>query len=116
MLEFVTSQKGTRKLIVQGYFFTKHSVNGDGKSLWRCEKRTCTARVHTKDDEIVHEVATHNHTVTHGQVEVERARAGMKRRGETTEETTRSIVQNELMNVPVSAAQLLPKRSVFKTT
>src|SRR5688572_15077134 len=107
MLAFVTSQKGTSKLIVEGYIFTKHSDGTDGKLLWRCEKRTCKARVHTKDNEIVHKVETHNHTVTHGQVEVERARAGMKRRGETTEETTRSIVHNELMNVPVSAAHLL---------
>ncbi|KAL3876563.1 hypothetical protein ACJMK2_034401 [Sinanodonta woodiana] len=87
MLEFVTSKKGSRKLVVQ-------------------------VRVHTKDDEIVYEVATHNHTLTYGQVEVERAQAGMTRRGET-EETTRSIVQNELMNVPVSAAHLLSKRTTF---
>ncbi|KAL3885701.1 hypothetical protein ACJMK2_025747 [Sinanodonta woodiana] len=113
MLEFAASQKINRKLIVQGYIFTKHSENNDGKSLWRCEKRTCTARVHIKDDEIIHEVATHNHTLTHGQVEVERARSGMKRRGETTEETTRPIVKNELMNVPISAAHILPKRTTL---
>ncbi|KAL3856371.1 hypothetical protein ACJMK2_011139 [Sinanodonta woodiana] len=78
MLEFVTSHTGNLKLIVQGYFFTKHSENNDGKILWSCEKRTCTARVHSKDDEIVHEAATHNHMLTPGQVEVERARVGLK--------------------------------------
>ena len=113
MLEFVTSQKGTRKLVVQGYLFTKHSDGSDGKIFWRCENRTCKARVHTQENQIVHEVETHNHTVTHGKVEVERARASMKRRGGTTEETTRLIVQNELMNVPVSAAHLFPKRTTL---
>ena len=46
-------------------------------------------------------------------MQVERARANMKRRAETTEEATRSIVLNELMNIPVSAAHLLPQRTTL---
>lgn len=113
MLEFITSQKGTRKLVAQGYLFTKQKDGSDGKEIWRCERRTCKARVHTKNLEIIYEVGTHSHTVTHGQVEVEAARANMKRRGETTEEATRSIIQNELMSVPVAVAQLLPQRTTL---
>ena len=43
-----------------------------------------------KDDKIVHKVTTHNHPVTHGQVEFERG-------------------ENKLINVPVSETHLLPK-------
>ena len=110
MLEFVTSQKGTRKLVVQNYLFTKNTDGSDGKELWRCERRTCKARLHTQANAIVREVGVHNHMVIHGQVEVEKARASMKRRAETTDEATRSIVQNALLNVPIAAAHLLPKR------
>lgn len=109
MLEFVTSQKGTRKLVDQGYLYTKNTDGSDGKELWRCDKRTCKARLHTQANAIICRVGVHNHTVMHGQVEVETARANMKRRGETTEESTRSIVQNELMRVKIGAAHLLPK-------
>lgn len=110
MLEFVTSQKGTRKLVVNGSLFNKQSDGSEDKELWRCERRTCKARIHTRANTIVMEVGLHNHVVTHGQVEVERARSNMKRRAETTEESTRSIVQNELLTVPVDVAHLLPKR------
>ena len=110
MLKFVTSQKGTRKLISQGFLFTKHIDGSDGKEIWRCERRSCKARLHTQMNSIVLEVGAHNHTVTHGQVEVETARANMKRRAESAEEATRSIVQNELLNVPIGASHLLPKR------
>ena len=37
----------------------------------------------------------------------------MKRIGKTTEETTRSIVQNKFVNVPVSITHILPKRTTL---
>jgi hypothetical protein len=66
MLEFITSLKGTRKLVVLGYLFTKNANGSDGKEFWRCEVRTCKARVHTRDDFMLLEVGVHNHTVIHG--------------------------------------------------
>ena len=99
MLTFVTSQKGTRKLISHGFLFTKHIDGSDGKEIWRCERRSCKARLHTQMNSIVLEVGAHNHTVTHGQVEVKTARANMKRSAKSSEEATRSIVQNELLKL-----------------
>ena len=37
----------------------------------------------------------------------------MKRRAETTEEATRSIVHNELLQIPDTAAHLLPRRETL---
>ena len=111
MLEFITSQKGTRKLVVLGYLFTKNANGSDDKEFWRCEVRTCKARIHTRGDSILLEVGVHNHTVIHGRVSVERTRQNMKRRAEVTEESTRSIIHNELLNVQLVEAHLLPSRA-----
>jgi len=113
MLEFITSQKGYRKLVISGFIFTKNSIGSDGKELWRCEIKTCHARAHTRDEKIIRELGYHNHAVTHGRVEVEATRCSMKRRAETTEEGTRSIVQNELLNIPGNLAHLIPRRETL---
>ena len=49
----------------------------------------------------------------HGRVIVERALASVKRQAEETKETTRQIVQRELMQVPVANAQKLPTRTAL---
>jgi hypothetical protein len=59
------------------------------------------------------EVGVHNHTVIHGRVSVEATRHSMKLRAETTEEPTRSIVQNELLNIPDASAHLLPSKAAM---
>ena len=56
MLEFVTSQKGTRKLVVNGFMFTKHKIGGKGQEIWRCESRSCQFRMHTFNDDVVKEL------------------------------------------------------------
>ena len=113
MLEFITSQKGTRKLVVLGYLFTNNKDGSDGKEFWRCDIRTCKARVHTRGNFILLEIGIHNHTVIHGRITVEATRSRMKRRAETTEEATRSIVHNELLQIPDTAAHLLPRRETL---
>ena len=47
MLKFITSNKNTRKLVVEGFIFTKASDGAGGKEIWRCAERTCRARMHT---------------------------------------------------------------------
>ena len=44
---------------------------------------------------------------------MEIARASIKRRGETTDEATRSIVCNELLTLPATVAHLLPNRTTL---
>jgi FLYWCH zinc finger domain len=111
MLRFVPSQKGGRKLVLDGFLYQKEKDGSENKEIWRCEVQTCKARVHSVGDRLVSQYGDHNHTVVHGKVLVETARGSMKHRGETTEEATRSIVHNELLAVPVTFAHLLPKKS-----
>ena len=68
-------------------------------------------RVPIKQNKITFEIKNHNHMIAHGLAKVEKAHADKKRRGETTEETRRSILQDVMMNTPV-VCQLL-KRDTF---
>jgi hypothetical protein len=75
MLRFITSQKGARKLVLDGYMFQKEKDGSNNKEIWRCEIRTCKARAHSKADQLVNQHGAHNHAVVHGKSEVEIARA-----------------------------------------
>ena len=77
--------------------FTKEKHGSEGKEIWRCEMRSCRCRIHSKGDQKVQEIGAHNHALSRGKLDVERVRSNMKLRGETTEEATRSIVDNELL-------------------
>ena len=76
-MEFITSQKNTRKLKILNFLFTKHRDGSDGVEIWRCEVRTCRRRVHTRNNRIVHENGEHNHAVVHGKAEIEQTRSIM---------------------------------------
>jgi len=111
MAEYVTSQKGKRKLCLGPFMFVKVSDGADNKEIWKCEIRTCNARVHTKNDIVTFEFGVHTHAPVHGKVAVTKARAEMKQRAKDTEEKTRQIVQHTLTQVSVQHANLLPQMS-----
>jgi len=107
------SQKGTRKLKIDGFLFTKHRDGQDGKIIWRCESRTCGARVHSRNDRLLQQVGDHNHAIQHGKAEIESVRSEMKEFAKQRQEPTRVIVQRGVSAVPVGLANLLPSRDVL---
>ena len=102
-------QKGKRKLVVNEYIYTKAKDGNDGKEIWRCSKRNCKARLHTVLDVVdTSLLPEHNHAPEHGLAEVQEMRGCIKRRSETTEETTRQVIIQSLSNLPVNYAHHLP--------
>ena len=88
--------------------FVKHRSGAGGKEIWKCDVRTCHARVHTLNDNVVLEHGEHDHAPVHGKVAV--ARENMRQRAENTEEGTRHIVQHTLRQVSIQHAHLLPQQ------
>ena len=61
MAEYVTSQRGKRKLCHEGHVYIKDRETDEEKVYWRCEqKRFCHGRVIVKGEE-VQVTAEHNH-------------------------------------------------------
>ena len=50
------------------------------KTLWRCAKRTCPARITTQDEELLQQTAGHNHPVDAVDCEVQAIQSQMKKR------------------------------------
>ena len=109
-MEFITSQKNTRKLKLLNFLFTKHRDGSDGVEIWRYEVRTCRRRVHTRGDRIVRESGDHNHAVVHGKFEVEHTRSLMRLDAANSVQPTRSVINRGLLNVAVEVSNLLPRK------
>jgi hypothetical protein len=54
-MELIQTQKNTQKLLHQNYRFTREKYGVQGKIIWRCENRTCKARMHTLGDQVLKE-------------------------------------------------------------
>lgn len=78
MAQFVNSQKGQRKLVLENCMYVKVRDGQKGKEIWNCDVRSCNSRVHTLNDIIVNRLGEHDHTPTHGRVAVVLARNAMK--------------------------------------
>ena len=80
------------KLRVGEHLFKKERDHQD-KVMWRCEDRTCGARVHTFNGEIVKwQNLIHRHPAVLGKAEVEGILAAMKERATATAEPITHIV------------------------
>ena len=56
-------QKVKPALICNDNQFTFNRKMDTGVTYWRCAKRTCPARITTKDEELLQQTAGHNHPV-----------------------------------------------------
>ncbi len=61
-LEFVTTDRGRQKLILEGYLYAHDRLCTDGREMWRCDRRAeCKARIHTLNGYIIQRVNEHVH-------------------------------------------------------
>ena len=65
-MEFITSNKGSIKLLYQGFSYVKQKDLVDNVVPYECVRRrsangTCKARIHIRDDEVVGEVGDHTY-------------------------------------------------------
>ena len=78
-------------------------------------KGECKAKVQLSvSDDLIGETNEHTHSPSQTQCEVTKMKANIKRKAETTEETSQQILGAELQNVSEGAAVVLPPMSTLR--
>ena len=111
-MEFTQTERGGRKLLLEGFAYVKQKDLAAGKECWECElrrKRQCKAKVHLLGRAVVSRTNEHTHVGNAARCEVLTVRANMKDRAETTEEAPQQILAQSIVGMSEAAAALLPK-------
>ena len=116
-MQFIDTQRHKRKLIRNGYMYTYHKPLAEGASSWECVKRRgsktrpgdCKARLKLSALYVfIESINEHSHPPTQTQCEVAAVKSAIKRRAETSNETTQQVLAGELVGVSDAAAANLP--------
>ena len=109
-MEYITSNKGGRKLAFKNNIYIKQKVLSNGAVCWERNQRrtanTCKAKIHVLNDQVIHRVNEHTHNGNSATVEASKIRSQMKKRARETEEPPQQIifVAVGLINDQASAA------------
>ncbi len=110
-MEFVTTERGARKLLYEGYAYTVSNKHG-ATIYWRCEKRfECGVSLKTINDVIQGYSPKHSHPPSESRNAALKVVHEIKQRACETEEVTGCIVDNATSTLPLSVAGALPKKS-----
>ena len=111
-MEFAESQRGGRKLLWNGYIYTYQKELANQVTSWECVLRRsgqCKARIKlSMSDEFLEAVNEHTHAPSATSCELAQIRSNIKRKSETTHDTTQQILTVELQNISDDAAVHLP--------
>ena len=104
-MEFTTTERGKRKLLRNGYMYVHRRNLSEVSSMWECIYRRkgyqCNVKVKLSPlDEFLDEINEHTHALSQTECQVTKVKAGIKRRAEKTEETTRNISDGVAANIP----------------
>ena len=112
-LRFVTTQRGHRKVILDGYIYLLDKTHGQ-KTYWRCEDRSCTSRLHTLGDSVVRPPSEHlSHAPSSSRVTKALVMSDVRRLALDSETSTRNIVQQAIADVPTLAAPAIPSNAAL---
>ena len=109
-MEYITSNKGGRKLAFENNIYIKQKVLSNGAFFWECNQRrtanTCKAKIHILNDQVICRVNEHTHNGNSATVEASKIRSQMKKRARETEEPPQQIISIAvgLINDQASAA------------
>ena len=109
-MEYITSNKGGRKLAFENNIYIKQKVLSNGAVCWECNQRrtanTCKAKIHVLNDQVIRRVNEHTHNGNSATVEASKIRSQMKKRARETEEPPQQIISIAvgLINDQASAA------------
>ena len=105
-MRMIKSSKGRDKLSFDGFIYKKQ---------WRCEVKSCKARLHTTGFNVLKKLGEHSHSVEIGKEEVFEFRAGVKRRArETNDNPHRVIAEVSGKLSDVAKTLLLSEKSLKK--
>ena len=112
-ITFVISSRGSAKAVYEGYIYTKEREI-KGKTYWRCELRSCNARMHSTGDVIVRKPTEHRlHAPSCDRVAAATVVAEVRRKAIDCESTTKNIVQQAVSQAPAIVAPALPSTSAL---
>ena len=105
-MEFMTS-KGHKKLIRYNYMYTFQKDLANDVQSWECvlhKSGQCKAKVKlTATGDFIAIMTEHTHPADPIKCEVVKVRAGIKRKAETTQDTTQQILAGGLHGISESA-------------
>ena len=111
-MEFITSTRGGRKLVYQGFICVKQKNHSQGVESYECEMRRnlkqCKARIRVSGDQVVDQSGEHTHAPDIGRPEALNARQSIKRRAIDTAATAQQVLTQEMENISDQAAVKLP--------
>ena len=111
-MEYVTSNKGGHKLLLEGFAYVKQKTLKDGVMSYECElrryKEACKARLKVQDWEVVDRLHEHTHAPSDARCQRLKVMANMKRRAEETEEAPQQILTTNVQNVVGEVATQQP--------
>ena len=95
----------------ENYIYHKHKENADGtKIYWRCENRSCKARIHTSDQfDVLKKIGVHHHGSTAAEVNAKIAISTIKQKCIESRSPPRAILSQELGNLNDCALAEVPK-------
>ena len=95
----------------ENYIYTKNKESADRlKIYWRCENRSCKARLHTDENYIeIKKFGTHNHASTAAEVNARTAVSNIKAKSISSRDAPRSIIAGEVEKLNECALSQIPQ-------
>ena len=116
-LQFITSEKGKQKLLVDGHLFFKEKQAA--KTYWKCEmyqKHRCRVRVTTVGDVIEVVKGVHNHIGDAAHVEASKMHDVVGDRAINSQEAPQYIISNASVGLTQAVAGHIAKTDSIKRT
>ena len=110
-MEVITSTKGKKQLVYEGYVFVFQKKLASGTDSYECQRRRnygCNARIKVLDDTIVDAINDHVHAPAMNHVEALRLRHGIKRKAIESQETPQQIISSAMVDISDGAASIIP--------
>ena len=110
-MEFTNTEKGRRKLLLDGYSYVKQKDLSGGKESWECElrrKRLCKAKLQLQGERVVGRTNEHTHAGNAARCEAQGVLGNIRHRARTTEETPQQIITQATAGMSDASAAALP--------
>src|SRR5690242_14864524 len=103
MLLQIETTHGGLKIGHDGHFYNRERAFGE-TVYWRCEVRSCKARLHTRSGEIASVRGSHDHLAVEGRLDILKVREEMRLVARVSEEAPNNIMTRCLQSFPVESA------------
>ena len=100
-MERLCSEKGREKVALEGYIyrFDKNSKLDADTKFWRCEQKSCLARIHTNGENVTRRLGEHTHGPNVPKVDAAKIVSALKERATNSRDAARQILSEALENV-----------------